>query len=199
MCVAMSAVAAEGETHQVSSDSDIPAAAAPAQTPLSPAGKARIRLFGQNGVSVRYYENSRCYSINYFGDGGVVVSGGLGDTLASFAGMASNTSIGMPATPNSSNPESRNGILSKAYFREYAVTAGEPLTVMMSFASGSVRSGSVYCRAMAITVVPEEGKDYEAALDIGNKKCRLVINEIQSLAGEVKLTPIPGVEAGRCP
>jgi hypothetical protein len=156
------------------------------------ADSARLRLFGQNGVGVNYYRNSACQ-----GGENVRVSGGLGDAFSSFIGTASNQSIGMPDTPNTRNQAARNGILSKAYFREYQIAAGQPITITMSFKSNPGKR-SEYCKTIATTFVPEKGKDYEGALDIVNDSCMQVINELQAGPDGVTLNPVPVALAPAC-
>lgn len=98
-------------------------ATAQAEAPAQDAAtSARLRLFGQNGISVKFYRNSTCYKSGLFGSGGAeVVSGGAGDAFLSLLGASSNTRIGMPDTPTTRNLSARSGVLSKAYFKEYSV------------------------------------------------------------------------------
>lgn len=153
---------------------------------------ARIRLFGQNGMGVKYYPNSACY-----GGDSVIVSGGLGDAFSSFLGTASNTSIGMPETPNSGKPSARNGLFSKAFFREYKIVANQPLTIKLDFQSNpGVRYG--YCKTIAGTFLPEAGKDYEISLDIKDGMCVPVMNELQSTTEGLILQPVVATKAERC-
>jgi len=160
----------------------------PSRQELMPTNEtARIRLFGQNGVMVKLYRNG----IN--GKGGVeVVSGGMGSAFASFTGTVSNQSIGIPDTPNVKNLSERGGILSKAYFREYMVKAGQPLTLSMSFRSSPGHPGATYtyCKTALRTFIPEAGMDYEAALDIEPGFCAPRINQILTRDNEVVLVPV---------
>ncbi|MFJ2990940.1 hypothetical protein ACIPF8_24055 [Collimonas sp. NPDC087041] len=163
---------------------------------------ARIRLFGQNGMGVKYYPNSACY-----GGDSVTVSGGFGDAFSSFLGAASNTSIGMPETPNSGKPGTRNGFFSKAYFREYKIAANQPLTIKLDFQSNPSPSvsfqkgqstGYLYCKTLAGTFVPEAGKDYEISLDIKDGMCVPVLNELQTNADGLVLQPVVATKAEHC-
>ncbi|MQR02577.1 hypothetical protein [Glaciimonas soli] len=163
---------------------------------------ARIRLFGQNGMGVKYYPNSACY-----GGDSVTVSGGFGDAFSSFLGVASNTSIGMPETPNSGKPSTRNGYFSKAFFREYKITANQPLTIKLDFQSNPSPSvsflkgqstGYLSCRTHAGTFIPEAGKDYEISLDIKNGMCIPVLNELQTTEDGLILQPVVVSKAERC-
>lgn len=183
-------------------------AALAADPPAADKATARIRLFGQNAVMVNYYPNSKCD-----GGEGVRVSGGLGDAFSSFIGTAKNQSLGMPETPNTTNLSARDGMLSKAYFREYEITAGQPLTIAMGFrearaappaaipgATATVTTRAVSCRTIATTFVPEPGKDYEAALDIRSSEgvCVQVINEVSATPAGVALTPVAVTKAPAC-
>lgn len=179
-----------------------------ADQPAAEQGTARLRLFGQNAVMVKYYSNSKC-------DGGdsVSVSGGMGDAFSSFIGTAKNQSIGMPETPTTANLAARDGLMSKAYFREYEIAAGQPVTIAMGFREaraappavvpapvGAAPSGTVSCRTIVTTFVPEKGKDYEAALDIRSREgvCVQTINEVSAASGGVVLTPVAVARAEAC-
>jgi hypothetical protein len=153
---------------------------------------ARIRLFGQNGFGIKLYQNSACV-----GGKSITVSGGLGDAFSSFVGTASNKSIGMPATHNTENSSNRNGFFSKAFFREYAIAAGKPVTITSGFASNP---GPVYtaCKRIATTFTPEAGKDYEVTLDITPTHCLQVISEMHTTPDGMTLQRVPAVKADSC-
>jgi hypothetical protein len=156
---------------------------------------ARIRLFGQNAVMVKFYRNSTCHGR---GADETKVSGGLGDAFSSFIGTVKNVSIGMKETPNTVNLAKRNGYASKAYFREYELAAGQPLTIAMKFRD-MMPNGSVYCRTIAGTFTPSAGKDYEAALDLGGGGCKAVIREIAAAEnGEVSMQDVDVQVAAEC-
>ena len=164
---------------------------------------ARIRLFGQNGVSVKLYRNTQCA-----GGEKIMVSGGIGDAFSSFLGVIKNESIGMPDTPNSADPASRNGLMSKAYFREYEVPAGQPLIVSMSFMNASAPpskqlrqwSQTAYCKTITTTFVPERGRDYEGILDVRSDLaiCVQQINEIKPSEEGIELQQVDTVPAETC-
>lgn len=162
------------------------------------AASARIRLFGQNGISVKFYRNSACYKSGLFGSGGAeVVSGGAGDAFLSLLGASSNTRIGMPDSPATRNLSARSGVLSKAYFKEYSVAAGEPLTVLTSFRDVS----GYYCKNIARSFVPEAGADYEASMDLSfaHGTCELSVRRIQTEGEQVVLLPLDNaVSADEC-
>jgi hypothetical protein len=157
------------------------------------ADTARIRLFGQNGVGVKLYQNRACV-----GGKSITVSGGLGDAFASFVGTASDKSIGMPATPNSANRSKRNGILSKAFFREYVIASRQPITVTSGFASNPGTNDYVECKRIATTFTPEAGKDYEVTLEITPSLCMQVINEIHTTPDGMTLQPVLRNKAESC-
>jgi hypothetical protein len=172
---------------------NVPAAAS--QAPGANLQTARMRLFGQNGVQVIFYQNSTCIG----GNGpSTTVSGGVGDAFSSFFGTAKNVSIGMKETPNTTNIAKRNGMMSKAYFREYQIPANQPLTLKMAFqnapsvpyshvvsSSGgrqeivSGTTGTLTCSKLGGSFTPEAGKDYEVALDVHGGYCNAVVREIQ--------------------
>lgn len=169
------------------------------------ANTARIRLFGQNGVAVKFYRNSIC-------EGGekVTVSGGLGDAFLSFLGATKNESIGMPDSQNTVNQSARNGPMSKAFFREYEIKAGEPITVAMTFMNTPAPVpkefaslpgvGTKTCRSIVTTFVPEQGKDYEGVLDVRFDMgvCIQQINEVHATEEGVELIPVALSPAEKC-
>lgn len=173
-------------------------AGAPAPAAVAPApegGNARVRLFGQNGVTVRFYEDSACF-------GGhakeTQVSGGMKDAFSSFLGRVDNTSIGMPATPTTLGIKQRDGAFSKAYFKEYQLAAGRPLTVWMHFQSNP---GPAYtaCGAIGGTFTPAAGKDYEVTLDLADGQCLATVREIGAAAdGSVQLARVQVAPAAEC-
>lgn len=179
-CTLLAAIAMHCATAQEAAATDAQPAAAARDT-------ARVRLFGQNGVLVEFYQNSSCI-------GGkaqkTTVSGGMGDAFSSFLGRAKNTSIGMQDTPNTTNLSKRDGMMSKAYFREYEIPGNQPMTLRMHFQSGP---GTGYvCRRIGGTFTPEAGKDYEIGLSLRPGGCEAVVEEIQQDAqGAVSMKGIP--------
>ena len=138
-------------------------------------GSARLRLFGQNGIGVTLYKNSACTG----GAESIRVSGGFGSALSSLFGSVTNESIGIPETITSSSLAQRDGALSKAYFREYAVESGKPLTVTMGFQDPALRK---YCKTIAATFIPAPDSDYEGRLDVDLNKGQCVFSIGQVLA-----------------
>lgn len=158
-----------------------------AATSVATTKKARIRLFGQNGFGVSFYPKSKCEG----GSNKITVSGGLGTMFSSFLGTVKNDSIGMPETETTKNLAKRSLLLSKAYFREYQIEAGEPIAVAASFGDTS----GAHCDPLTMTFVPEFGADYEGRLDLNANTCTLVMNRVGQ---DGSLTPVPIVRAESC-
>jgi hypothetical protein len=157
---------------------------------------ARVRLFGQNGIMVHFYQNSSCVGGK---EPKTTVSGGVGDAFGSFLGRAKNTSIGMPETPTTADLGKRDGYFSKAYFREYEIPGNQPMALRMAFQSGGGAPGSKYCRAFGGTFTPEAGKQYEVTLEVAPNECLAVVREIQQNAsGPASLRDIPVAAARDC-
>lgn len=166
----------------VPSSSVAVASSASATAPQS----SRFRLFGQNGFGMAFYPKSKCEG----GPNKITVSGGLGAMFSSLFGTVKNESIGMPETETTKNLAKRNGLLSKAYFREYQIEAGEPVAVAASFSDPS----GARCR-IAVTFVPESGVDYESRLDLSGNTCTLIMNRVGQ---DGSLTSVPIVRADSC-
>lgn len=156
---------------------------------------ARVRLFGQNGTTVDFYQNSSCV-------GGKAVrnrvSGGVGDAFSSLFGSAKNTSIGMKETPTTQQLSQRDGFASKAYFREYEIPANQPFTVSMFFQS--VPKGMRFeCRNLGGTFTPESGKEYEIALKFNSDLCLASVEEIrQDEQGKATLVSVDTAPSAKC-
>ena len=160
-----------------------------AQEALASVDKARLRVFGQNGVTIDFYENSQCVG----GDGPKTrASGGMGDAFSSFIGRAKNSSIGMTATATTASLEQRDGYFSKAFFREYEVAANQPVSVDMYF---KVAPGGAGCSQFGGTFTPETSKEYEITLNVQGNRCLAVVQEIrkdeQGQAGLTDVTLMP--------
>jgi hypothetical protein len=109
-----------------------------------------------------------------------------------------NLSLGMPETPNLINLDQRDGFLSKAFYREYAVDAGRPLTIQGSEAQTPGGRYSYSCGPIAGSFVPHSGKDYEVAFNYSNQFCRIDVAEIDSSEGDIKMSPLLLVPAAKC-
>ena len=93
------------------------------QADYNPKEQSRIRLYGQNGkpTLMRYSLNGQDIKVN--------VGGGMGDAFSSFVGAAKNQSIGIPSTRISNNVGDQNGILAKAFYKEFAVPSTSALRI----------------------------------------------------------------------
>lgn len=144
-------------------------------------GHARVRFFGQAVIGLTFYENKTCRE-----------GRGVEASKTGFGGLFNNKqniSLGIPETPNVVNLKQRDGILSKAFYREYSVNASEPLTISASLKETTGRTG-YSCGQLDYYFVPEAGRDYEVALDIQNQICSLSVMQIESVEAEVKLLPV---------
>jgi len=171
------------------------ASAQESAAPPAAASPARLRVFGQNGITVDFYENSTCFG----GDAKKTrVSGGMGDAFSSFMGSAKNTSIGMTETPTTKNLGKRDGVLSKAYFREYEVGAEQPVSLYMYFRT--TPTGFAYvCHHVGGTFKAEAGKEYEVGFQLQGKECLAVVQQIEkNEQGEASLKDVPVLPAPEC-
>jgi hypothetical protein len=166
---------------------------------------SRLRIFGQNGASVALFRNSSCVK-SFWSSDAEKVSGGLGSAFSSFIGTVSNTSIGIPETETTRHLSQKSGILSKAYFREYALPSEKPSSMRMGFQDVSwfyVANGIRYevsspsCRG-AITFTPHAGEDYESSFVWQGDTCTLSVNQVVSKDGKTVLLPVPVVAAPDC-
>ena len=165
----------------------------------NPSNSARIRLFGQNQkpsimeVQMDQNENSRPVKIN--------VGGGLGDAFGSFVGATKSDSIGMAETENTRNLASKDGLLSKAFYREFVIPAGRQVKVYSSFIGlstsypmASTDTAVTYrqrsCTSGTVSFVPQAGKDYEVGFNNNGNVCSVVVFDIQTIEGKTTLVPI---------
>lgn len=157
-------------------------------------GKAGLRVFGRNAVSLNFYRNSTCYQRGSFGlTGGEAASGSFGAALASFLGTSTNSTIGIPETNSTIRLHDRDAVLSKIFYREFEVAAGEPLTV------AAVGPGAE-CGFSAVTFMPEANKNYEFELELQGKSCVLLALELIGDTSPAMLRPLQNyVPASRCP
>lgn len=159
---------------------------------------ARIRLFGQNGrpsimvVQAGQGANIKPIEVN--------VGGGFGDAFGSMLSMVKNKSIGMPKTENTRNLASRNGLLSKAFYREFVIPANKVVRVRNAFIGlPAISQGTdittIYqprnCTSGTISFIPEAGKDYEVvSYNKTGSLCSVVVFDIQTIGGKTILTPV---------
>ncbi|MHA3060840.1 hypothetical protein ACX1N5_10515 [Acinetobacter sp. ANC 4636] len=149
----------------------------------STAKDSRIRLYGQNQqpTILKYKYNGKSEKIN--------VGGEAGDAFSSLIGTVKNQSIGIAQTTMSENLKAHNGILSKAFFKEFVIPAGTPISIHNSFIGLSnvlpttnmtlvQYEGS--CTSSGLTFIAKAGKDYEAIPSQKSSACGLVLLEIDS-------------------
>ena len=159
-------------------------------TPSKSDGVSKIRLFGQNGIGVIFYKNSKCSG----GSDSVRVSGGLTSAFSSFLGAVKNESLGIPETDTTRSLSQRSGILSKAYFKEYEIDPGNPITIVMRFQDVGIRK---HCGNIAGTFIPEPSVNYEGHLDLDLNAgvCRFSIDRVSN---DGSLSPISLDPAQAC-
>ncbi|GHU14180.1 hypothetical protein FACS189441_3240 [Betaproteobacteria bacterium] len=167
-----------------------------------PAHYARIRLFGQNqrpsvmNVGKDCATGAKGYKVN--------VGGGFGDAFKSFAGAASNKSLGIPETESTRQLSARDGLLSKAFYQEFVIPAGTLVRVRASYIGLTTTSSSpreiIISREKSSTsrdvpFVPQAGKDYEAISTRQNNKEFVWIYEVKT---DGTLQPIPEKQPEAC-
>jgi hypothetical protein len=162
------------------------------ETPRPNGGKSRIRFFGQNGVDLSFYRNRTCFQVGLFGlTGGDSVSGRIGVGFASLFSVVGNNSIGMPETNSTIHLRDKDFIGGKAFYREFEVTANEPLTVAATI---------VRCGPLAITFKPEANKDYEFEISGDDRFCEPVASILAGATSPATLQPLRDyVDASKCP
>lgn len=165
----------------------------------NPDTSARIRLFGQNGrpsimiVQIGRGNDVKTEEIN--------VGGGAGDAFSSMLGISKNNSIGIPGTENTKNLANQNGILSKAFYREFVIPANRPVKVenayigLANITPMSAQGGSHYyqegsCTSNMVSFVPQAGKDYEVGSYLTRNGCSVMVFEIQKDGEKTMLIPI---------
>ena len=192
----------------VPAEAAAPAAAIEAAgTPAAPATSSisRLRLFGQNGATAFLYRDSSCIR-GMFSDGVEKASGSMSSAFGSFIGSVSNTSLGIPETDTSKNLSRKDGLLSKAYYREYEIPADKPSSLRIGFRDVSpfyVVNGINYETVSPscsgdITFTPRAGEDYEAAFSWEGKLCTISINQVIARDGKTELVPVPVTRAPSC-
>jgi len=151
-------------------------------------GAARIRMFGQNGLGIFFNENSACFNRATR----TAVSGDMSSAFGSFIGLSQNESLGMTETDRSINISDRNGLLSRAYYRERYINSDKPVTISGGFTT--MRSS---CGTLSATFTPETGKQYEAVVDIVDRgnACKLTVSEIM---GDGSVRPVPLRKSPEC-
>ena len=164
-----------------------------------PSASARIRLFGQNGMPtvMKVQTDQKANG----GEIEINVGGSLGDAFGSLMGTVSNQSIGIPETENTQNLKEMNGILSKAFYREFVIPAGKQVKVRNAFIGLSATSyasvGNMNmthyqksCNGESVKFTPQAGKDYEVGSYLQGRSCFVMVFEIRSDAGRTTLAPV---------
>lgn len=154
-------------------------------------GKARIRVFAQNGIGAHLYLNSICKG----GENSIAVAGpgNMSDTFSSFIGTIKNESIGIPETSSVDMMLKRSSFASKVYYKEYSINAGEPVTVDMVF----VDPAGYRCGPIASQFIPESKADYEALLDLDFAK-GLCKAEFHKISDDGTFVPLGVSPAKKC-
>ncbi|QXZ08997.1 hypothetical protein KUF54_13225 [Comamonas sp. Y33R10-2] len=161
-----------------------------------PDDSARIRLYGQNGKPTIMILQKESDADNKTVE--VNVGGGLGDAFGSLVGGVKSESIGIAETENSKNIKDKNGILSKAFYREFLIPAGKSVQVRSSYigmANHAPGSSFIYkegsCSSNLVKFTPQAGKDYEVISFANGRACSVSVVEIQQQAGKTVLKSIP--------
>ena len=163
--------------------------------------QARIRLYGQNGKPSYAYTNVDCES-NPKGTK-IGVGGSLGDAFGSLVGASSSQSMGISETEISKNVGKMNGLASRAFFREFAISAGKPvnaqtfyigLTNTLHTETHTVIQHEGSCSSNMASFVPQAGHDYEI---VGNRgrSCGVSVFEV---GAQGELTPVAVDAAVQC-
>lgn len=165
-----------------------------------PQESARIRLFGHDETpSIIVVQTGRRE-----GNSAVKVKVGgksLADLIGAMVGALKNKSIGMAETENTRNLKYRNGVFSRACYREFVAPGGTPLKVENAFL-GEASSAMAFAGVQfifeprggfsdTVSFVPQAGKDYEVMTYRNGNTCSVLVYEVQQLAGETRLVRIP--------
>lgn len=165
-----------------------------------PSKDARIRLFGQNGKPTLMNADIDCETAPKGQK--INVGGGFGDVFKSFTGADANKSLGMPETQSSKNLKEMNGILSKAFYKEYAVTAGKPINVTGALIGTTLETPSqtLYVKGCSSTVsfLPQAGHDYEVLGQMQGRKCTVVVKEVINKSDQIMYQDVQTAEEFKC-
>lgn len=143
------------------------------QTPptFSPERQARIRVF--HGTSAYLYLGDVCD-----GNSHPVIHAAAGG----FSYLVRNKTIGMPATDDM--PFS---------YHEYAIPAGEPVTVKMYWQAQNASGTWEHCGPIHMMFTPEAGRDYDTFMKFRGGVCQGV--EVRKFMvgadGKISTTPAP--------
>ncbi|OAM28362.1 MULTISPECIES: hypothetical protein [Eikenella] len=168
--------------------------------------QARVRLYGQNEKPTIMVSGIDCEAEDRRARRGhkVNVGGSLGDALGSFAGTVKSRSLGMPETAHSKSIGQMNGVLSRAFFREYAVPAGKAVNVQAAYIGlrnmpeptmqhiTIQNEGS--CNTRMASFVPQAGRDYEV-IGLSGRRCAVSVYEV---GAQGQLKPVALQDAVSC-
>ncbi|WP_157050590.1 hypothetical protein [Herbaspirillum rhizosphaerae] len=152
-------------------------------------GHARVRFFGQAAISISFYPEKACYG----GKGVQTSRSGFGGLF----GNKKNVSIGIPETPDVRNLQDRDGVLSKAFYREYSVNADKPLTITAAMAQTTGRH-TYSCDRIGVSFIPGNGKDYEVSFNYDDDTCQIDVAQIETAEAVVRLQPVELSPAEKC-
>lgn len=91
-----------------------------------------------------------------------------------------NISAGIPMTEQSVRTMNDKGIMTRGSFKEYVVDANKPLVLDASI-SVNLDNFSHSCR-IAMSFIPQVGKDYEANYVERNGRCTIEVDELQPIS-----------------
>lgn len=150
--------------------------------------EARMRLYGQNGSpSIASYEhNGKTIKIN--------VGNNIGDAVGSLLGVKNSESIGMPETEISKSLGNRNGIASRAFFREIVIPANTQINIEVALLPlahidnnpGGLSFTKKGC-SRKLSFIAKPNTDY----DIASNQCNGIVYEIKTEKGTNNTTLIP--------
>lgn len=140
-----------------------------------PSSQARIRLYGSYGDTViKHYSDRTCE------DWRTTAGSRLHHRVNNGTPRrVKNITVGIPATEQSSKTMNDTGIMWRSSFKEYVVDANKPLVLDASI-SVTMDSYSRSCR-IALSFVPQAGKDYEADYIEENRACSIKVKELQPM------------------
>lgn len=147
----------------------------------SAASDSRIRLYGQNQkpTILEYEKDGKKEKIN--------VGGQAGDAFSSLIGTVKNQTIGIAQTDMSKNLKDYSGMLSKAFYKEFIIPAGQKIFIRNSFiglsnvSQSPTRTTVKYegaCNSSGLTFIAKAGKDYEAVPKHSGSSCGLILLEV---------------------
>jgi hypothetical protein len=158
-----------------------------------PATSARIRVFGGGGYSVSLAPDASCYrsrwatwlsSLGERPDDApqlLIPTAKNGLLFNAILNRGKNVSIGMPASAYSAGISHGLPLLGQVYFYiEYAVPAGVPIVLIDGYelpgttvtgGGMTITTQSRSCRAAAVRLVPEAGKNYEVRNSYQDYRC----------------------------